>query len=318
MTVLYPFGRSRVSPDMDLRERFRANAERYIYVVEFATGVVKVGRASHKEHRVADHARTAEKHGVPVVRSWVSEEHQEYAENETALIAFCTERWPLAGGKEYFANADYDEVVRYASNLPMTRLTEADLDEYERCYAESKGDANQFINAFWAISEAMRQQKASPETDEEGEEEHILLEDVAPYEFVDTVTAASAAKRHAAEALINHDLRNTLDPHADIRHWKQALHTAQHGYEISLLLRALIEHAGVEVADEVARSMWSATYENCGDYRDELVAWATEDGTDLDVLSEMARASYEQIQKLKSYAPPGRVPGQSELPLDGA
>jgi hypothetical protein len=305
-----------VSPDMDLRERFRADAERYIYVIEFTTGVVKVGQASHKEQRVADHTRTAQKHGTAVARSWVSAEHQEYAQNETALIAFCAERWPLAGGREYFANADYDEVVEYAGGLPMTRLTEADLDEYERCYAEGKGDVDRFINAFWAIGEAMRQQNANAAPEEAGEGEHILLEDVAPYEFVETVTAASAAKRHAAEALINDDLRNKLDPHADIRHWKQALHTAQHGYEISLLLRALIEHAGVDVADEVARTMWSATYENCGEYRDELVAWATEDGTDLDVLVEMARASYEQIQKLK--ATYGHRSQQGELPLEGA
>lgn len=306
-----------MTSDSSWREHFRAGAERYVYVVEFTTGVVKVGRTANQTQRVADHGRAAGKHGAAITRSWVSGPHKEYAQNEVALIAFCAERWPLAGGKEYFANADYHAVVEYARGLPMTHVTEADLDEYEKQSAKHKGEVNKLVDLCMALSAATRlQHEAQSEQEEDDEEEHILLEDVAPYEFTDTVTAASAAKRHAAEALINHDLRNKLDPHADIRDWKLALHTAQHGYEISLLLRALIEHAGVAVADDVARTMWSATYENCGEYRDDLVAWATEDGTDLDVLAEMARASYEQIQKLKARCQ--RRPQQGELPLEGA
>lgn len=311
--------------DQDLREMHRSTSERFIYVVEFTTGVVKVGRASHQSQRVAEHGRSAEKHGAAITRSWVSERHKEYARNETALIAFCAERWSLAGGKEYFAGANYGEVVKYAQTLPMTLITEADLDEFDRQMAEHKGDANRFISALWSINAviASQRQGADAEPNQEDEDEYVLLEDVAPYEFVETVTAASTAKRHTAEALMNHDLRLKLDPFANTRDWKLALKTAQHGYEISLLLRALKEHAGAVVADEVARTMRSATYERCGEYRDELVAWAVEDGTDLDVLAEMTRASYEQIQKCNARyggpkpASPDIHPAQPELPLGG-
>ncbi|MEV8639240.1 hypothetical protein AB0395_47055 [Streptosporangium sp. NPDC051023] len=297
-----------------VRDLYRATAERYVYVVEFTTGVVKVGRAGHQTQRIADHGRTAEKHGAAITRSWISTRHKEYAQNEIALIAFCAERWPLAGGKEYFAGADYSEVVRYARTLPMTHITEDDLDEYEQRLAEHKEDAEKFVNVFRAISAATRRLRdAQPAPDGDGEEERILLEDIAPYESVDTVTAASTVKHHAAEALINHDLRLKLDPFADAEEWKRALRATEYGYAVSLLLRALQDHAGTAVADKVAQTLWAASYELCGEYRDELAAWVTTDGTDIDVLAEMARVSYEQIQKFNARY--RRRPQQAGLPL---
>jgi T5orf172 domain-containing protein len=297
-------------------EDFRRDGEHHVYVAEFSSGTIKVGRTKTPEKRLAEHKSAAGQHGIDITEWWVSGAHKNYTENEAALITYCSARWNAISGKEYFAGANFGDVVAYARTLPMEHWTEAAVEEIQKRVAAGPS-LKEFVAAFTLAPAAKVEDQHA--TNDDDEVEPVLLEDVAPYEFTDSITAASAAKRHTAEALLNHDLRNKLDPFANIRDWKLALSTAQHGYEVSLLLRALIQHAGVAVADEVARTMWSASYENCKEYRDDLVAWATEDGTDLDVLGEMARAAYEQIQKRESYTPPpGWVSGQSELPLEGA
>lgn len=89
----------------------------HIYVVEFTSGVVKVGKAGSPKSRVASHAHHARVHGGDVRGSWISERHHGVSVTERDLIAYCKKRGVLAFGKEYFRGVDFDDVRGYASLL---------------------------------------------------------------------------------------------------------------------------------------------------------------------------------------------------------
>ncbi|MFG1683572.1 hypothetical protein ACGFNP_25610 [Nonomuraea sp. NPDC049269] len=139
------------------------------------------------------------------------------------------------------------------------------------------------------------------------------LNDLAPYpDFLSQVTAEGIARHNAVLALEEHHLRMKLNGLVDGHAWKEALRASRTGWAVALLLRALIEHAGSEVADDVARALWK-DWDDSQDFAPQLARWVSEAGVDPAVLVEMAQDSYEQVQKLKTL----RVPGQGELPLGG-
>lgn len=109
------------------RELIRRELERYVYVIEFTSGTIKVGQARDAKKRISQHVKAAQAHGHSAVRTWVSIPHVGFAANESALIAFCGERWAVAVGLEAFEGADYDAVVEYAQSLPCERLPEDQL-----------------------------------------------------------------------------------------------------------------------------------------------------------------------------------------------
>ncbi|MDG9701726.1 hypothetical protein [Streptomyces sp. DH37] len=121
------------------RENIRRRLERYVYVLEFSSGTVKVGQTGDPAKRVKEHENAAMAHGISVARSWVSTPHVEFEDNEAALIAFCSERWPTTAGREAFESGDFAEVVEYAQGLPYTRLTEAVLEAH--CSASATAEA---------------------------------------------------------------------------------------------------------------------------------------------------------------------------------
>lgn len=290
------------------RDLYRRNAEQHIYVIEFTSSTVKVGRTNSPKNRLADHAKTARTHGVTVTRSWFSKPHKGYGENEAALIAFCAERWNVSGGKEYFAAADYAEVLQYASSLPMVALTEADIDEW----AEILAATPPMVPRVWEFLEAAKAAMDEKEAESEGSESHVLFEDIAPsFERVEDVTAEGLAKHHAALALVNHHLRMKLDPYADTHAWKAALRKASSGYAISLLLRKLMECDLRGEADAAARALWAESNDG-DDSAAQLAEWVTSDGIDCDQLFEMAQVSYEQAQKLKRMRVPVLRPERGE------
>lgn len=89
---------------------------RRLYVIAFTSGTLKVGRAVNVGTRLQDHIRDAAVHGHDVTASWTSELHSNFRETEQSLIDFCSSRWtPLA--REYFRDADYDEVVAFAKGI---------------------------------------------------------------------------------------------------------------------------------------------------------------------------------------------------------
>lgn len=110
---------------LDLKELQRRH-EGYVYVLEFSSGVVKVGRTKRLEKRLGQHAQAAQVQRQRVQRSWVSPRHADYADSEQKLIDFCAGRWSLTSGSEYFADADYDEIAQFASIL--TRAPAASVE----------------------------------------------------------------------------------------------------------------------------------------------------------------------------------------------
>lgn len=72
-----------------------------LYVLEFSTGIVKVGRTCGRD-RVAQHAKEASRYGVSVVRHWMSDSVDGYTRIERAIIRACLLEGQLAHGSEYF------------------------------------------------------------------------------------------------------------------------------------------------------------------------------------------------------------------------
>ncbi|MGW4786170.1 GIY-YIG nuclease family protein [Streptomyces sp. NPDC004230] len=116
------------------RENIRTSLERYVYVLEFTSGTVKVGQTRNPANRFREHGNAAETHGHRITRSWTSAPHVEFQENESALIRFCSDRWVSASGLEAFDGADFDAVVEYAQGFSFSRVTDADLDVRQAGY----------------------------------------------------------------------------------------------------------------------------------------------------------------------------------------
>jgi hypothetical protein len=99
----------------------------HVYAIQFCSGVLKVGRTSQPNARIAEHEKAARAHGRFIYDTIVSPPHTNYVANERALIAFCAERWELAAGREYFAAADMEAVVRFTDTLAFTPLAQGQI-----------------------------------------------------------------------------------------------------------------------------------------------------------------------------------------------
>ncbi len=129
-----------------LRRCYRTELEGYIYVIEFSSGTIKVGKAKNVSQRIGQHAKDARNHGITIVRSWQSPAHTGRDGNEQQLIAFCWEQFghPVSGD-EYFVGADFDVIVQFASALPFPGLRPDDLDRRvaECIFMEQASERNQ-------------------------------------------------------------------------------------------------------------------------------------------------------------------------------
>ncbi len=85
----------------------------HLYLIEFSTGVVKVGRTISPKERLATHTRSARIHGVDVLRSWVSERHHGCVGTERQLIDLCG-RLGARVEAEYFRGVPFDKVQMFA------------------------------------------------------------------------------------------------------------------------------------------------------------------------------------------------------------
>lgn len=106
-----------------------------IYVVEFDTGIVKVGRSAKADRRLKTISREARQHGGGIARSWASEEHANAPANERALLEFCAGRGlRVTDGRngEYFKGLDYPAVVAFAQTLEFDYPTPV-VPEYKHC-----------------------------------------------------------------------------------------------------------------------------------------------------------------------------------------
>lgn len=94
-----------------------------IYVIEFDSGILKVGFASKPRQRLETHDRAVRQMGGFITRAWVSPAHANARGNERALIKHCAERSARVTGAaqgEYFTDLRYEEVRTFAASLEMT------------------------------------------------------------------------------------------------------------------------------------------------------------------------------------------------------
>ncbi len=120
-TVAAAIGRSRLHNMID---------DGYLYVVEFSSGVVKVGKTTHPKSRLASHAKHAEIHGAEIRRSWTSQRHHGCSASERELIKFCSARGRRTAGREYYRDLSFDDAARYAELLVQREIV-------QRAYANS-------------------------------------------------------------------------------------------------------------------------------------------------------------------------------------
>lgn len=119
--------------------------EHGLYVIEFSTGVIKVGTAIHVSTRIQFHARQAACFYATITRNYYIERTPV---PESTLIAYCKGKGTLMSGYEYFTGLDFHDVVEFlkAEHIRLTSslsdqaddegpdydvLDEADEDEYE-------------------------------------------------------------------------------------------------------------------------------------------------------------------------------------------
>lgn len=89
----------------------------YVYVVQFSSGTIKVGKTKNPASRLRTHAATARTHGIKVAAQWVSQPIATAADNERRLIEFCNQRFTSLNGGEYFAGAVIGDVLAFAEGL---------------------------------------------------------------------------------------------------------------------------------------------------------------------------------------------------------
>ncbi len=90
-----------------------------LYVIEFSTGVIKVGMSRNADRRLAQHKADAGRYFIEVADRWISDLHAGFRANERALIKWCCWKSTKGGsaGGEYFLGLDYGAAVAVAEGL---------------------------------------------------------------------------------------------------------------------------------------------------------------------------------------------------------
>jgi len=89
----------------------------HLYVIEFSTGMVKVGKSQNPAERIETHRGNASAFGSEIVGCWVSEAHDNYSANETLLIRAMHSLGGIANRAEYFMGVKADDAVAAAQGL---------------------------------------------------------------------------------------------------------------------------------------------------------------------------------------------------------
>jgi hypothetical protein len=89
-----------------------------LYVLEFDSGMVKVGRSATPQSRSRDHVRHVRRYtGGGLVRGWLSVAHSNVVDTEQALIRQGRGWATSVEGNEYLFGASFTKLVRFASSL---------------------------------------------------------------------------------------------------------------------------------------------------------------------------------------------------------
>ncbi|MFI6595013.1 GIY-YIG nuclease family protein [Nonomuraea sp. NPDC050536] len=93
----------------------------YVYVVQFNSGTIKIGRTGNPASRLKSHATAARPHGIFVAAQWLSQPHPLARRNEIQLVEFCHTHFKSTNDGEYFMDARVDDVIAFAETLPVSQ-----------------------------------------------------------------------------------------------------------------------------------------------------------------------------------------------------
>ncbi len=88
----------------------------HLYVCEFSTGVIKVGRSGAAEKRLSSHRSVAKRLGAELLRGHVATTVGDAAAGERELIGRCAGAGTKVG-KEWFSGLDFDAVCTWADEI---------------------------------------------------------------------------------------------------------------------------------------------------------------------------------------------------------
>lgn len=89
----------------------------YVYVVEFNSGTIKVGRTANPASRLKSLATAGRPHGIAVASQWLSQPHGPAKQNEARLIDFCNAHYTPLNDGEFFGDASAEDVVAFGETL---------------------------------------------------------------------------------------------------------------------------------------------------------------------------------------------------------
>ena len=129
------------------RRQLQARADSgHLYVIQFPTGALKVGKTASPLRRLRDHAEAAKVYGVEIANTWISPRHDGHSKTERQLIKFCADRGRLVRGKEYFADLGFEFVREYAEMTVTLSQAEASFAALaEAC----DGDESMTVAEAW-------------------------------------------------------------------------------------------------------------------------------------------------------------------------
>ncbi|MEN6544521.1 MAG: hypothetical protein ABFE07_00595 [Armatimonadia bacterium] len=109
----------------------------YIYILELSTGLVKVGKTRSPRDRIKSHLDSAARFGASITNFWISDQHDNFSDNEAALIAALGN--PVHGAE--FFRVTYPDAKAIATSLDFHRLTDEERrskDEISSARAAAK------------------------------------------------------------------------------------------------------------------------------------------------------------------------------------
>lgn len=109
----------------------RHQLEAYVYVLEFRSGLIKVGYSNSPAKRIRQHRDTAMSLDNPVVGEWVSPPHTGALSNEKELIRYCSKGAASIAGREYFKGLLFAEVAMFAESLSFGRATPQEIKDFD-------------------------------------------------------------------------------------------------------------------------------------------------------------------------------------------
>lgn len=96
----------------------------HLYVLQFNTGIVKIGCTSDVARRLSELARNAAPFGAEITDFWISKAAYRFLDSEAVLMSRCRDR-SVQIKREYFSGVEFGWVTELAGTLisPHPALT---------------------------------------------------------------------------------------------------------------------------------------------------------------------------------------------------